>query len=63
MNYSRFNEEKIFAAIIFAILSLFVMPITGLYLICKKESSVPMRILGVVLLMVGTFITIKANGI
>lgn len=63
MNYIRSNEEKIFTAIIFTLLSLFVMPITGLYLICKKESPVPMRLLGIVLLMLGTFIAVKANGL
>ena len=49
-------EEKILTVLAMILITLFLMPVVGVFMICRKESTLAYRIIGIVLLLVGVVI-------
>ena len=49
-------EEKILSIIAMVLITLFLMPVVGVFMICRKESTLAYRIIGIILLLVGVVI-------
>ena len=61
MRLNGLNGDKILSIIILVMATLFFMPVVGMYLICKKDSSPFVRTIGAVLLVVGVMIMLRAG--
>ena len=62
MRRDRLSYEKIMMLMMMIMATLFFMPVVGLYLICKKESSPIIRAVGAVFLVAGVIIMIHTGG-